>query len=78
MQTDIFIKERILVFDKAYKVFCYMLLERMQKGLATDKLDPPDNESLKYEFALFFPVWRMAEEFAKDAEKRADIPPYGC
>jgi len=56
--------------DEERKTLCYKLLELMRKGISTDKLAPPDDGSLKSEFALFFPVWRMAEEFAEDAGKR--------
>lgn len=56
--------------DEEYTTLCYTLLHRMQKGLSINELAPPDDGSLKSEFALFFPVWCMAEEFAEDAEKR--------
>lgn len=56
--------------DEKYKELCFVLLECMQKGLPTNQIAIPDDGSLKSEFALFFPVWHMAEEFAKDAEKR--------
>lgn len=56
--------------DEGYMALCKAILYFIQNSLPTKLLTPPFDEGVKAEFAMFFPVWYLAEEFAKDAEKR--------
>ena len=56
--------------DEFYSSLCEKLLDYMKKGAPIGSLAPDFKEGRKAEFALFFPVWYMAEESVKDLEKR--------
>ncbi len=56
--------------DADYRTLCHAMLYFMQNSLPIELLRPPKDGGLKAEFALFFPVWYMAEKFMEDAKKR--------
>ncbi len=70
------VKEQVLIAleeskkDEGYVALCKAILYFMENNLEITKLAPPFEEGIKAEFAMFFPVWYMAEQFVRDAERR--------
>lgn len=60
--------------DEHYISLCRNLLYSMKNDIPLDSLVPDFEDGLKGEYAMFFPVWNMAEESAKDMEKRGISP----
>ena len=56
--------------DKDYTLYCKLLLGYMKNNMSVKPLEPDFEDGIKAEFALFFPVWYMAEEAAADMERR--------
>lgn len=70
------VKEQVLIAlneikaDEGYIALCKAILYFMENNLPVTLLAPPFEEGIKAEFAMFFPVWYMAERFVRDAERR--------
>ena len=56
--------------DEGYTVLCKAILYFMKNSLPLNCLMPPFEDGIKAEFAIFFPVWYMAQENAEDMEHR--------
>lgn len=56
--------------DEGYKMISKALFYCLKNDIDVLNFKPDFEEGLKAEFALFFPVWYVAEDFAKDMEKR--------
>lgn len=56
--------------DKGYKMIAKAIFYCLKNDIDPNAFKPDFEEGIKAEFAMFFPVWYMAEEFAADMAKR--------
>lgn len=73
--TDVVEKEVIKALeeiktDRDYILLCNKLLYHMKNNMPLTSLIPNFKDGLKAEYAIFFPVWYMAENAAEDMKKR--------
>ncbi len=56
--------------DEGYKMIARAIFYCLKNDIEPNVFKPDFTEGIKAEFAMFFPVWYMTEEFAADMEKR--------
>lgn len=56
--------------DKDYISLCSKLLYHIKNNIPLTSLEPNYEDGLKAQYAIFFPVWYMAENSAEDMKKR--------